>query len=116
MKYCFIVLFTLLTFTGKAQQQADVEALKKEILELKTDVKTIQLNLAKGEKKFKQGIFVATLGYTITIAGGLMLGRRNDELGKVLLVGGGVTGVTGTAMMLNAFKYHGLASGQSKKE
>lgn len=78
-------------------------------------MQTIQLYLVKGEKKFKRGIFVATLGYSVTIAGGLMLGRKNDDLGKVLLVSGGATGITGTAMMLNAFKYLGRAGG-SKRE
>jgi len=48
---------------------------------------------------------VATIGYTVTIAGGLMLGRKYDEAGKVLLVAGGATGITGTFMMTNAFKY-----------
>ena len=115
MKHLLIIMFTFLLFTVNAQQRDDVEALKKEVLQLKVDVQTIQLNLIKGQKKFKRGIFVATLGYSVTIAGGLMLGRRNDDLGKVLLVGGGATGITGTAMMLDAFNYLGRA-GRSKRE
>jgi hypothetical protein len=109
MKYLLFISFLLFTLVAKAQQQTDVEELKKEILQLRTDVETIQLNLVKGEKKFKRGIFVATLGYSVTIAGGLMLGRKNDDLGKVLLVTGGATGITGTIMMLDAFKYLGRA-------
>jgi hypothetical protein len=115
MKYCLITLFMFSFFHTRAQQTDDVQTLKKEILELKLDVQNIQLNLVKSEKKFKRGIFVATLGYSITITGGLMLGRKNDELGKVLLVAGGATGVTGTGMMLNAFNYLGRA-GRSKRE
>lgn len=113
MKLYLILPFLLVSFVINAQQPADVEELKKEILKLKVDMQNIQLNLVKGEKKFKRGIFVATLGYSVTIAGGLMLGRKNDDLGKVLLVGGGATGITGTVMMLDAFKYLGRA-GRSK--
>lgn len=86
-----------------------MDSLKKEILALKSDIQIIQLNLVTGEKKFKRGIAIATIGYTVTIAGGLMLGRKNDDLGKVLLVSGGVTGITGTIMMVDAFKYLGRA-------
>ncbi len=83
----------------------DVERLKKEILLLQADVENIQLNLVESQAKFKRGIVVATVGYTVTIIGGLMLGRENDDLGKVLLVSGGATGITGTFMMADAFKY-----------
>ena len=57
---------------------------------------------------------MATLGYTVTIARGLMLGRDNDELGQVLLVTGGVTGGIGTYMLVDAFKYLGRTR-RSKK-
>ncbi|MCE2734678.1 MAG: hypothetical protein LW821_15070 [Flammeovirgaceae bacterium] len=84
-----------------------LETLQQQILDLRTDVNNIQLNVGQSEKKFKRGIAVATIGYTVTIAGGLMLGRKNDELGKILLVGGGATGITGTILMVDAFKYLG---------
>jgi len=109
MKDILLLLFSLLSSGLYAQQQADIDSLKKEILQLKTDVRTIQLNLVQGEKKFKRGIIVATIGYSVTIAGGLMLGRKYDDLGKVLLVTGGATGITGTVMMFDAFKYLGRA-------
>lgn len=86
-------------------QQANVDSLKHEILLLQTQVNQIQLNLHTSQKKFQSGILVATIGYSVTIAGGLMLGRKNDDLGKVLLVTGGVTGISGTFMMVDAFKY-----------
>lgn len=114
MKYSVFLLLSFSFYSALAQQPADVESLKKEILQLQQDVETIQLNLVTGEKKFKRGILVATIGYSVTITGGLMLGRKNDELGKALLVGGGATGVIGTAMMLDAFKYLGKA-GRKKK-
>lgn len=87
----------------------DVEELKKEILLLQTDVENIQVNLTQSENKFKRGIAVSTIGYTMVIVGGLMLGRENDDLGKGLLIAGGVTGITGTIMMVDAFKYLGRA-------
>ena len=115
MKYCLIILISLLSSGLFAQQQPDVDSLKREILQLKADVQTIQLNLVQGEKKFKRGILVATIGYSVTIAGGLMLGRKYDDLGKVLLVTGGATGITGTFMMLDAFKYLGRAGSPKQK-
>jgi len=90
------------------------ERLKREILEMRTDVNQIQMNLTASEKKFKRGILVATIGYTLTITGGLMLGRQNDKAGQVLLVAGGVTGAVGTVLMVDSFKYLGRA-GKKKK-
>ena len=109
MKYYLIIVFLSFSLGLQAQQHADMDSLKKEILQLKMEVQTIQINLVQGEKKFKRGILVATIGYSVTIAGGLMLGRKYDDLGKVLLVTGGATGITGTFMMLDAFKYLGRA-------
>lgn len=91
----------------KAQQATRQLSIEEQILALQTDVNDIKINLNLSEKKFKRGIATATIGYTVTIAGGLMLGRKNDELGKVLLVAGGVTGITGTILMVDAFKYLG---------
>jgi hypothetical protein len=84
-----------------------LESLHQQVLQLQADVNNIQINVNQSEKKFKRGIAVATIGYSVTIAGGLMLGRKNDELGKILLVGGGATGITGTILMVDAFKYLG---------
>jgi hypothetical protein len=106
----FISLCFILPALSFAQTETkDVEQLKKEILLLQGDIEQIQVNLSQSQNKFKRGIIVATLGYSVTIAGGLMLGRKNDDLGKVLLVSGGVTGITGTIMMADAFKYLGRA-------
>lgn len=90
------------------------ERLKRQLLELRTDVDQIQLNLSTAEKKFKRGILVATIGYTLTISGGLMLGRKNDQAGQALLVAGGVTGAFGTVLLVDSFKYLGRA-GRKKK-
>jgi len=104
----FLISTPLLTFAQ--QDTLGVEQLKKEVLLLQQEVQQIQINLGESQNKFKRGIIVATIGYSVTIAGGLMLGRKNDDLGKVLLVSGGITGITGTFMMADSFKYLGRAS------
>ena len=111
------ILFLLMCVVNVIQtsgQTTNEDSLKNEILRMKADVRMIELNLAKSEKKFKQGILVATIGYTTVIAGGLMLGREQDELGKGLLIAGGIAGVTGTVIMLDAFKYLGRPYKQRK--
>ncbi len=104
-----ILLISLLfCITQASAQQTNTQlSIEEQILALQSDVSDIKLNLNLSEKKFKRGIATATIGYSVTIAGGLMLGRRNDELGKALLVAGGVTGITGTILMVDAFKYLG---------
>lgn len=115
-KLFLIIFFTLLSNFLYAQQAqpADIEELKKEILELNTQVDHIQFNLGQSQNKFKRGIAVATIGYSVTIAGGLMLGRKNDSLGKVLLIAGGAMGVTGTFLLVDSFKYLGRASKKAR--
>ncbi|HZB11633.1 MAG TPA: hypothetical protein VE467_01330 [Chryseolinea sp.] len=100
-------IFSIVCVNNSLGQQADLDSLKREILALKTEMRNLELDMATGEKKFKRGILVATIGYSVTIAGGLMLGRKYDDVGKVLLVTGGTTGIIGTAMMLDSFKYLG---------
>lgn len=114
-KFLFlIVLFVGTIHTTRAQ--GDLDSLKAEILSIRADVDHINLNLKKSRTKFQKGIFIATLGYTVTIAGGLMLGRENDELGQVLLVTGGVTGGIGTYMLVDAFKFLGRTRRNSTKK
>jgi hypothetical protein len=103
-------LLLLFSFNSYCQQApADVDDLKKQVLLLQQDVDNIQLSLATSQKKFKRGILVATIGYTLTITGGLMLGRQNDQLGQGLLIAGGVTGAVGTVLLVDSFKYLGRA-------
>jgi len=103
------VMFCVSPLQLKAQdeRQAQLDSLKAEIINLRAEVENINLNLEKSRSRFKKGILIATIGYTVTIAGGLMLGRENDDLGQVLLITGGVTGITGTYMMVDAFKFLG---------
>lgn len=81
------------------------DSLKQAIIQLDVRVNSVELNLKKSQEKFKSGILIATMGYSITIAGGLMLGRENDRLGQVLLVTGGATGIVGTYKMVYAFRF-----------
>lgn len=119
---CTILFFLCFSYNAFSQniQSSDslrtLEQFKKEIVNLRADIDNVQLNLGKSEKRFKTGIAVATLGYSITITGGLMLGRKRDDLGKVLLVAGGATGVTGTILMVDAFKFLGRASRKNRAE
>lgn len=116
MKAVVFIFFLVAPLFVFAQDVAtDVDALKKEILQLRNDVDHIQLNLQTSQNKFKRGIAVATIGYTVTIAGGLMLGRKNDDLGKGLLIAGGATGITGTILMVDAFKYLGRFNEKNRK-
>ncbi|QCK15528.1 hypothetical protein [Mangrovivirga cuniculi] len=64
-------------------------------------------NLARMDKQFKTGAVMAAAGYTVTIIGGLMLGRENDDLGQGLLIAGGTIGLSGTIVLVDAFKYLG---------
>lgn len=94
-------------FTYAQTQPTSEEQLKQEILSMKADIEQINLNLEKSKSKFQVGVLVATLGYSITITGGLMLGRENDDLGQALLVAGGITGGIGTVLLVDSFKYLG---------
>ncbi len=106
MKKIILILFVGV-IANHASAQTAVDSLKSEILALQADVESIHLNLETSKSKFQRGILVATIGYTVTIAGGLMLGRENDEVGQVLLIAGGVTGVTGTFLLVDSFKFLG---------
>lgn len=104
-----IMLLCSFIYCGASAQTAQPtpEDIRAQVLALQTDVESIHLNLEKSKARFQRGILVATLGYTVTIAGGLMLGRENDKLGQGLLIAGGVTGVVGTYMLVDAFKWLG---------
>ena len=100
-----VIFLAFLTPVSQAQDMPQYDSLKNQILALQTDVEQINLNLYQTQSKFQSGILIATLGYTTTITGGLMLGRSNDDIGQVLLVTGGAAGVIGTYKMVNAFRF-----------
>jgi hypothetical protein len=110
LRIIFFSLSVLFHFMSYSQQSpTNVEDLKNQVLLLQQDVNNIQLNLATSQKKFKRGILVATIGYSLTITGGLMLGRENDKTGQILLIAGGATGAVGTVLLVDSFKYLGRA-------
>ena len=115
-KYFLVLIIPLISFNfhSSAQSVSRQDSLKYEIIRLKNQVNSIDLRLAESQKKFQKGILVASLGYATTIAGGLMLGRKNDDLGQVLLVTGGATGFIGTVMMVDAFRH--LGGGRKRKK
>ncbi|MFN9863555.1 MAG: hypothetical protein ACK55U_09120 [Bacteroidota bacterium] len=110
IKHLFLFCLLAFSFASQAQQSpASIEELKQQVLSLNERMDQVQLNLSTSEKKFKRWILVATFGYSLTITGGLMLGRSNDQLGQVLLITGGATGAVGTVLMIDSFKYLGRA-------
>ncbi len=108
---CLLLLMVCSPLTVVAQMSS-IDSLRAEVLKLDQQVQTIELNIETSQKKFRSGILIATIGYSVTIAGGLMLGRENDELGQVLLVTGGATGIYGTYRMVDAFRF---LSGNKKR-
>jgi hypothetical protein len=112
------LIFSVLLLSGvaRAQTATPTEAeLKSQILQLQGRVENIEVNLGQAQRKFQTGMALATIGYTVTIAGGLMLGRENDQLGQGLLVVGGATGIVGTFMLVDSFKHLGRAAGLQRK-
>jgi len=92
----------------------DIDSLKREIMQLDVEVDNIQLGLQESKKSLKRGIFVATLGYSITIVGGQLLGT-NPTAGEALLYAGGAVGIAGTALLVKAFDKLG-ASRRKRKD
>jgi hypothetical protein len=114
--WVFLLGSNIYLFAQQVSPNLSEDSLRAQVLSLQADVTNIQINLGLSQKKFQKGMALATLGYTVTIAGGLMLGRENDQLGQGLLVAGGITGVTGTFMLVDSFKYLGRASGKTRRK
>jgi hypothetical protein len=106
MKYFFTFLTILLSFNSLSFAQEfskqELDSIKSHIFNIQNEVNTIQLNLNNAKKTLKTGIFVATLGYTVTIIGGQLLGT-NPQLGEALLYTGGAIGIGGTIVLVNGF-------------
>lgn len=108
MKYILVTLFLFLasTFNLRAQQQEysrqELDSLKRAVFHIHQDVEQLQFNLSSSKKTLKTGIFIATLGYTVTIIGGQLLGT-NPELGEALLYTGGAIGIAGTIVLVKGF-------------
>ncbi|KPQ17878.1 MAG: hypothetical protein HLUCCX10_06035 [Algoriphagus marincola HL-49] len=104
--------FIALTFLGllsmsnswaqSSSQQANLDSLRRSIVQMDQELYEVQLNLHNSKKQLKTGIFIATIGYTVTIIGGQLLGS-NPDAGKALLYVGGATGIVGTVVLVNGF-------------
>ena len=114
-----IAFFLLLMCCGSVlswgQTSYSMDSLKREIIELNLRVDAIDLRMERSKSRFQAGIVVSTVGYSTTIAGGLMLGRENDQLGQALLVAGGATGVIGTYLLTDAFRILGNKKGRKRR-
>ncbi len=116
IKFLSIVWVVILaSTTSQAQTLIPEDSLRQQVLRLQQDMDRVKVNLGQAQAKFQRGIALATIGYSVTIAGGLMLGRSNDKLGQGLLIAGGATGITGTFLLVDSFKYLGRASGMPQK-
>ncbi|SFN78490.1 hypothetical protein SAMN04488519_10246 [Algoriphagus ornithinivorans] len=105
-KIFFLFIATLLISNLAHSQVIEhpaYDSLKRTILALDQEVYEVKLNLHQAQSQLKTGIFVATMGYTITIIGGQLLGS-NPDLGKSLLYVGGATGIAGTFVLVKGFK------------
>lgn len=115
MRHCILIFLLFgsssLFTPALAQQQPshDYDSLKQALLRLDMEVSHVQNNLSMAEKRFKQGVLLSTIGYSVVIAGGLLLGGDNNDLGRGLLIGGGAMGVAGTFLLVDSFKYIGRA-------
>lgn len=104
-KYYLVIIFILIGHIYSWAQQVEpsrIDSLEKTVLLLEKEVYDINLNLYNSQRQLKSGILVATLGYTVTIIGGQLLGTR-PELGEALLYTGGAIGIAGTVILVRGF-------------
>lgn len=106
MQKILLTIFFSFLFLGciKAQtyEKPNFDSLVNAVVNLEKEIYEVKLNLHQSQKHLKTGIFVATLGYTVTIIGGQLLGTR-PELGEALLYTGGAIGIAGTVVLVKGF-------------
>ncbi|TFV97372.1 hypothetical protein E4S40_01580 [Algoriphagus kandeliae] len=100
--FIFLGLLVSTSFSQTTSQQANLDSLRREIRALDQELYEVQLNLDRSKNQLKKGIFIATIGYTVTIIGGQLLGS-NPDVGKTLLYVGGATGIVGTVVLVKGF-------------
>ena len=105
MKYlitiCFITLFSA-NVNAQDYSRQELDSIKYAVTHLQMEVNEVRSNLIEAKRSLKTGVFIATLGYTVTIIGGQLLGTK-PELGEVLLYTGGAIGIGGTIVLVNGF-------------
>lgn len=80
----------------------NLDSLVNAVVNLENEIYGVKLNLHQSQRKLKTGILVATVGYTVTIIGGQLLGTR-PQLGEALLYTGGAIGIAGTVVLVKGF-------------
>ncbi|WP_194974048.1 hypothetical protein [Aquiflexum lacus] len=98
----FFTFWFVCNINAQSQEKINLDSLVNAVVKLEKEVYEVQLNLHQSQKQLKTGIFVATLGYTVTIIGGQLLGTR-PELGEALLYTGGAIGIAGTVVLVKGF-------------
>lgn len=101
--FASILMLTLCNY-GFCQtaENINLDSLVNQVLALEEDLYQVKLNLHQSQKRLKTGIFIATVGYSVTILGGQLLGTR-PQLGKTLLYTGGAIGIGGTVTLVSGF-------------
>ena len=105
LKIYFAIIFSIVLFTkgySQSNEKANLDSLVNAVVNLENEIYEVKLNLHQSQKQLKTGIFVATLGYTVTIIGGQLLGTR-PQLGEALLYTGGAIGIAGTVILVKGF-------------
>ncbi|EOZ96951.1 hypothetical protein A33Q_1869 [Indibacter alkaliphilus LW1] len=100
--FIFFVFSGVFNFAFGQNDVARLDSLEKTVLLLEKEVYNINLNLHQSQSQLKAGILVATVGYTVTIIGGQLLGTR-PQLGEALLYAGGAIGIAGTVVLVRGF-------------
>lgn len=94
--------------------QPGADSLRSEIMRLRTDLDATRDNLRISHRKFRSGILVSGIGYSITILGGVLLGSQQySDWGQPLVVAGGVIGFSGALLLLNSNRFIGKAGGMT---
>ncbi|MFN3800528.1 hypothetical protein [Belliella pelovolcani] len=101
--FTILILFGLSFSTfAQSSEKVNLDSLVNQIVKLDQELYQVQLNLNQSQKQLKTGIFIATIGYSVTILGGQLLGS-NPDLGKTLLYTGGAIGIGGTYTLVRGF-------------
>ncbi len=90
-----IVVTTYVSSYSQTSEMVNLDSLVKSVVKMDQELYQVQLNLHQSQKQLKKGILIATIGYSVTILGGQLLGS-NPDLGKTLLYTGGAIGIGGT--------------------
>lgn len=116
-KISLITFFSYLfvfNINAQSQEKPNLDSLVNAVVNLEKEIYEVKLNLHQSQKQLKTGILVATVGYSVTIIGGQLLGTR-PQLGEALLYTGGSIGIAGTVVLVKGFNKISLGPPQKPK-